>query len=133
MKKIKRRLMLAKDDYDIIMSYVRKRPASVTFNRRDAEELEGELKRAKVVDKEDLPGDVVRLNSTVTIKEEKENKIMELMVVIPEKADIRQKRISVMSPVGTALIGFGKGHKVKWRVPAGNKTFTIMEVQNLYA
>ena len=132
MQKIKGRLMLAKEDYDIIMSYLRRGLRTITFNRRDAEELEGELKRAKVVAKEKLPDDVVRLNSTVTIKEEKENKVMEVMVVVPEKADIRQKKISIMSPIGTALIGFAKGHQVKWKVPAGNKTFTIMEVQNQY-
>jgi regulator of nucleoside diphosphate kinase len=75
---------------------------------------------------------VVRLNSTVVIREEKENKVMELTVVTPEKANIKQKLISVMSPIGTALIGFRKGQQIKWKVPAGKKTFTIMEVQNQY-
>jgi regulator of nucleoside diphosphate kinase len=132
MQKIKTRLVLSKNDYDIIMSYLKRSLATITFNRRDAEELENELKKAKIVDNDDVPEDVVRLNSTVTIKEEKENKVMEVMVVTPEKADIKQKKISIMSPIGTALIGFGKGQQVKWRVPAGNKTFTIMEVQHQY-
>jgi regulator of nucleoside diphosphate kinase len=52
------------------------------------------------------------------------------MLVAPDKADIKEKRISVMSPIGTALIGFRKGQKVKWQVPAGKKTFTILEVIN---
>jgi regulator of nucleoside diphosphate kinase len=132
MQKTKSRLMLARQDYDIIMSYIRRRLSTVTFNGHDAEELESELKRAKVVDKEELPGDVVRLNSKVTIKEEKENKVMELTVVTPEKANIKQRLISIMSPIGTALIGFRKGQQVKWKVPAGKKTFTIVEVQNQY-
>ena len=132
MQRTKNRLMLAKEDYAIIMSYVRNGLPTITFNRQDAEELETELKNAKVVTKDKLPEDVVRLNSTVTIKEEKENKVMQLMVVTPEKADIKQKKISIMSPIGTALIGFRKGQQVKWKVPAGKKTFTIMEVQNLY-
>ena len=132
MQKIKTRLVLSKNDYDIIMSYLKRSLATITFNRRDAEELENELKKAKIVDNDDVPEDVVRLNSTVTIKEEKENKVMEVMVVTPEKADIKQKKISIMSPIGTALIGFGKGQQVKWKVPAGNKTFTIMEVQYQY-
>lgn len=132
MQKIKNPLLLAKDDYDIIMHYVRRGLPTVTFNRQDAEELESELKKAKVVNKEELPDDVVRLNSKVTIKEEKENKIMELTVVTPEKANIKQRFISIMSPIGTALIGFRKGQQVKWKVPSGKKTFTIMEVRNLY-
>ena len=132
MQKTRNRLLLTKDDYNIIMSYIRRGLPTITFNRQDAEELEIELKKAKVVDKEELPSDVVRLNSTVTIKEEKENKVMELTVVTPEKANIKQRLISIMSPIGTALIGFRKGQQVKWKVPAGKKTFTIMDVQNLY-
>jgi regulator of nucleoside diphosphate kinase len=132
MQKTRNRLLLTKDDYNIIMSYIRRGLPTITFNRHDAEELEIELKKAKVVDKEELPSDVVRLNSIVTIKEEKENKVMELTVVTPEKANIKQRLISIMSPIGTALIGFRKGQQVKWKVPAGKKTFTIMDVQNLY-
>lgn len=132
MQKTNNRLVLAKQDYEVIMSYIRRGLPTITFNRQDAEELESELKKAKVVDKEDLPDDVVRLNSKVTIKEEKENKIMELTVVTPEKANIKQRLISIMSPIGTALIGFRKGQQVRWKVPSGKKTFTIMDVQNLY-
>jgi regulator of nucleoside diphosphate kinase len=133
MRKTRNRLLLTKDDYNIIMSYIRRGLPTITFNRHDAEELEIELKKAKVVDKEELPSDVVRLNSIVTIKEEKENKVMELTVVTPEKANIKQRLISIMSPIGTALIGFRKGQQVKWKVPAGKKTFTIMDVQNSMA
>lgn len=132
MQKTRNKLLLAKEDYSIIMSYIKKGLPTITFNRHDAEELEIELKKAEVVDKEKMPDDVVRLNSTVIIREEKENKIIELTVVTPEKANIKQRLISIMSPIGTALIGFRKGQKVKWKVPAGKKTFTIMDVQNLY-
>jgi regulator of nucleoside diphosphate kinase len=100
------------------------------FDRHDAKELEAELKRATLVNNEDLPLDVVRLNSRVTIKEEKANTIMELMVVTPEKADIKQRKISILSPIGTALIGYKKGRKISWQVPAGKKIFTILDVRS---
>ena len=132
MEKTKSRLVLAKDDYEIIMSYIKRGLPTITFNRQDAEELEMELKKAKLVHKDELPEDIVRLNSTVTIKEEKENKIIELTVVTPERANIKRRLISIMSPIGTALIGFRKGQQVKWKVPAGKKTFTIMDVQNQF-
>ena len=132
MQKTNKKLLLTKNDYNTIMSYVRKGLSAITFNRKDAEELERELKNAKLVNREDLPADVVRLNSTVVIREEKENKLLELTLVTPEKANIKQRLISIMSPIGTALIGFRKGQQVKWKVPAGKKTFTILEVQNLY-
>ena len=47
-----------------------------------------------------MPNDVVRLNSTVVIREEKENKVMELTVVTPEKANIKQKLISICLLLG---------------------------------
>ena len=130
MQKTKNRLIIAKQDYDIIMSYVKR--GFLRTTKQDAENLESELKKAKVVQNEELPEDVVRLNSTVTIKEEMDNKVMELTVVTPEKANIKNRLISIMSPVGTALIGFRKGQKVKWKVPAGKKTFTIVNVQNQF-
>lgn len=128
MQKTKVQLVLTKNDYEIIMMNLKGSSGKATFNRRDAEELEAELKKAKLVSNEELPGDVVRLNSNVTIKDEKENKIMELTIVTPEKADIKQRKISIMSPIGTALIGYSKGKKLSWQVPAGRKTFTILNV-----
>lgn len=130
MQGIKDQLILQKDDYEIIMFHLKGGIGRNTFNRQNAEELEAELKKAKLVPKEELPEDVVRLNSKVIIREEKEKKVMEVMLVTPEKADIKQRKISIMSPIGTALIGFRKGNRVKWNVPSGNKTFMIMDVNN---
>lgn len=130
MQKTTMQLMLSKKDYEIIMLSLKSSKWKATFNQHDAEELEAELKKAKVVGNDELPGDVVCLNSQVTIKDEKANKMMELTVVTPEKADIKQRRISIMSPIGIALIGYPKGEKVSWQVPAGRKTFTIMDVRH---
>ena len=132
MQKTKTRLILSKEDYDIIMSYIKRGFARISFSKQDSEELETELKNAKVVQNKELPEDVVRLNSTVTIKEENDNKVMELTVVTPEKVNTKKRLISILSPVGLALIGFRKGQQVKWKVPAGKKTFTIMNVQNQF-
>lgn len=131
MQKVKEQVVLAKDDHEIIVGYLKLGLASNTFSRQEAESLEMELKKAKLVNKEVLPDDVVRLNSLVTIKDEIKGKVMELMVVSPGLADIKQRKISVMSPIGTALIGFRKGNKISWKVPSGRATFQILDVKNL--
>ena len=131
MQTVKEQLILAKDDHEVIVGHLKLGLASKTFSREEAESLEIELKKAKLVDKDVLPDDVVRLNSTVTIKDEKKGKVMELTVVTPEQADIKLRKISVMSPIGTALIGFRKGNKISWKVPSGSNTFQILEVKNL--
>ena len=130
MENSRNRLVLLKDDYKLLNSYLNGLYGKSAFDRRNAEELTTELKRAKLVSKGAFPRDVVRLNSTVKIKADGKDEIMELMLVTPDKADIKQKKISIMAPIGTALIGFKQGQKVKWQVPAGTKTFTIMEVIN---
>ena len=101
-----------------------------TFDRNNAEEMQAELNKAKLVNSDNFPADVVRLNSKVKIKDEIEGKAFELTLVTPERANIKQKKVSIMSPVGTALIGYRKGQKVQWRVPSGEKTFTILEVSH---
>jgi regulator of nucleoside diphosphate kinase len=130
MQNINKQLVLRKDDYNLLISYLTGGSKTTAFDRRNVEDLQAELNKAKLVNKDDFPPDVVRLNSTVRIKVEDKKEIMEFMLVTPDKADIKEKRISVMAPMGTALIGFRKGQKVKWDVPAGKKTFTILEVIN---
>jgi regulator of nucleoside diphosphate kinase len=131
MKKIKQQLLIEKNDYEVIKTYLQREFLTKnSFSRQDAEYLKAEILKAKIVTKEDLPHDVVRLNSIVTIEDEKEKKQMQLKVVTPEKANIKQKMISILAPMGTALIGFRKGQKVSWRMPAGKKIFTILDVAN---
>ena len=131
MKKIKEQLIIEKKDYEIIKAYLQKEYLAInSFSKQDAEYLKAEILKAKIVNKEELPADVVRLNSIVTIQDEKEKKQMQLKLVTPEKANIRQKMISILAPIGTALIGFRKGQKISWRVPAGKKVFTILDVAN---
>ena len=130
MSTIKNQLVLLKDDYKVLRSYLNGSQVRSAFDRRNAEALDSELKKAKLVSKDVFPLDVVRINSKVKIKSEDDNKIIELMIVTPDKANIREKKVSIMAPVGTALLGFRQGQKVKWDVPGGKKTFTIMEVVN---
>jgi regulator of nucleoside diphosphate kinase len=127
---MKNQLIIAKEDFETLNDYVRGAKSGREFDRKNASSLQEELKKATVVEKENLPADVVRLNSRVTVKEGTKDKLIELVLVVPEKADIKERKISVFAPIGTALIGFRQGEQVKWNVPAGSKTFTIMKVDN---
>lgn len=124
----KQPLVLRKDDYELLMAYLRDTRSRSTFNGREAEELQAELKRANVVHPEAFPADVVRVGSRVTVREG--GKTMEVVLVTPDKANIKERKVSVMAPIGAALIGFRKGQQVQWQVPAGLKTFTIEDVVN---
>lgn len=124
----KQPLVLRRDDYELLNTYLRGGFSQSAFSREEAEELQAELRKASVVDKEAFPADVVRIHSRVTVSEKE--KVMELTLVPPGQANIKERKVSVMAPIGAALLGFRKGQQVQWKVPAGWKTFTIIDVNN---
>jgi regulator of nucleoside diphosphate kinase len=130
MQKINNQLVLRLDDYKLLTAYFNNWQGNTVVERKSTQVLQEELKRARLVEKEDFPADAVRLNSRVKIKAEGREDVMELVLVMPDKADIKVKKVSVTAPVGAALIGFRQGQQVSWQVPAGKKTFTILEVRN---
>lgn len=130
MKKATHQLILRKEDFALINSYLKNERSQRTFNKQEADDLQAELTKAKIVDKKDFPKDVVGLDSIVKIQTGSNNKKMTIKIVIPEKANIKENKISIMAPIGAALIGFREGQQVKWKVPAGETTLTILEVHN---
>jgi regulator of nucleoside diphosphate kinase len=85
------------------------------------EKLESELVRAKVVPPEKMPKDAVTMNSRVVFEDETTGERREITLVYPGKADIDAGRISVLVPVGTALLGLRVGQSIDWELPGGEK------------
>jgi regulator of nucleoside diphosphate kinase len=83
-----------------------------------AQELLDELERAEIVDDKDVPGDVVRMGSTVTFKSD-DGQTRTLKLVYPADESLDQHRISVMTPVGVALIGLATGQSISWTARDG--------------
>lgn len=123
-------VILLKKDFDILNGFVKNLQGMQVNEKENFKKLYEELKKAQIVDSENFPGDVVRLNSTVVIKDIQAKREMTITVVLPQHADIKQKKVSILAPIGTALIGFRKGQKVSWEVPSGKKDFMIIEVTN---
>lgn len=92
--------------------------------------LSYELKRAIVVKDDAFPPYTIKLNSQVRIVDIETQKISEFTIVLPRYVNLAAKKISVLSPMGTALIGFRKGDEVEWKIPAGLKRFQILDVVN---
>ncbi|MBN9383335.1 MAG: GreA/GreB family elongation factor [Chitinophagaceae bacterium] len=130
MQQIKDPLILRKDDYQVLVSFLKDGRYARRIDARNITDLESELRKATLVNKDEFPDDVVRLNSKIKIKESGKENVMELILVTPDKADIKERKISVLAPIGTAVIGFKKGKTIIWEVPGGEKRFTIMEVTN---
>lgn len=123
-------VVLTKKDHAILTEYVKNLHGMQVNEKENFRKLSIELAKAKVIDGEDLSEDIVRIDSIVVIKDVETKKEMKITIVLPPLADIKQRKISVLAPIGTALIGFRKGQEVSWEVPAGKKTFIITEVDN---
>lgn len=88
-------------------------------------QLEKELERARVVDPEKIPGDVITMNSVVRIRDLESGEETDYTLVFPSDARIEENRISVLSAIGTALIGYRVGDVIEWKVPSGLKRLKV--------
>jgi len=91
--------------------------AGQEFPGRDA--LEAELARAEIVEPQDVPPTVVTMNSTVRFRVESSSKEFHLTLVYPKDADASGGTISILAPVGSALLGLSVGDEIEWPAPGG--------------
>ena len=92
------------------------------------QKLAREIYRAVKVEPEKIPSDIVTMNSVIEFTDLDNNISKELKLVYPQNADIRKGYVSVIAPIGTALLGYKKGDIIEWDVPAGKKKFQIKEI-----
>jgi regulator of nucleoside diphosphate kinase len=90
--------------------------------------LRGELQRAHIVPAGKVPPDVITMNSRVLLYDLELRETEEYTLVYPEDADITLDRISVLAPVGTAILGYRVGDVVEWYVPAGLRRLRVEAV-----
>ncbi|WP_266204988.1 nucleoside diphosphate kinase regulator [Pontibacter kalidii] len=125
-KQMTHTIYLTEKDYERLHSLVQVH--RLENNRLAVEALGRGLKRAKVVPSEEIPEDVVTMNSLIRLKEMSSLTEMELSVVYPKDADLNQRKISVLAPVGTAILGCRVGDEVEWPTPKGARTYKVMDI-----
>ncbi len=91
--------------------------------------LEDVLSRAQVIDPRRFDGTRIRFGATVTLQDEERGEEMTYQIVGDPEADIDHGRISVLAPLGRALIGKEEGDEIEFRAPAGVRHLTITEVR----
>ena len=95
-----------------------------------AKELLDEMDRAQVVEPDKVPANVVRMGSTVTFKSDDGN-TRTFKLVYPAEESLDEHRISVMTPVGAALVGLGVGQAISWTARDGrHHELTVVQVKN---
>ncbi len=104
-------LVVLLDDYSQLRGLAR--------NNELKEGLSDELDRAIVVPLERMPADVVTMHSRCIYVDESTGTAREVELVYPEEADPEQGKISVLAPIGSALLGLAVGQSIDWELPGG--------------
>lgn len=117
-------LIVSKPDYQQLMKLIEQEDSPA------AEALDIELGRAELVEENNLPTDSVSMGSVVTFTDLDSQEEKTISLVYPNEADVTTMKISILSPVGSALIGLRIGGNIDWPVPQGKvRRLKVIAVQ----
>ena len=123
---MERNLYINELDHKRLMRLIEDALNGITEQSNSLRSLQVELTRANVVNAEELPRDVVTMRSRVLIMLEDEEK--EITLVYPNEANHSTGKISILSPIGTAIIGYREDDVINWLTPGGLKRIRIKKV-----
>lgn len=101
---------------------------SYSHGRDDLQLLAKELDRAKIIEASEIPEKIVTMNTRLIFRDLDDDSTMEVTIVFPIDANINKGKISVFSPIGTALLGYSEGDTIEWKVPDGITRIRIEKV-----
>jgi regulator of nucleoside diphosphate kinase len=121
-------LIIEKKEHDLLLrSILESQLGGDKIFKSSVTKLSTELKSAKIVDNKKIPEDVIRFNSIVTICTAF-NVEKQYQIVAPEKSNILQNKISILSPMALALFGYAQDDEIVWLFPSGMSTIKIVGV-----
>ncbi|MFX1706454.1 regulator of nucleoside diphosphate kinase [Chitinophaga ginsengisegetis] len=117
----KKQIIVSLHDYEILKT--------LCYHAPGTDKLREELDRA-TVRKGKVPADVVQVNSTLKFRDERSGAIRSVQLVLPAASNLQLGKLSILSPIGTALLGYSTGDVIDWEVPAGKTQLHILDVTN---
>ncbi len=121
-------IYITKTDKDKLIALLREAQHSEYRGSVYLKMLASEIDKAQVVDSRSIPPDVITLNSTVHLVDLEANDEMVYTLVFPEDADVAQGKISVLAPIGTAMLGYRVGDTFEWDTPGGKRLISVKQV-----
>jgi transcription elongation factor GreA len=98
------------------------------LNEARLAEIEDKINRAEIIDISKLSGDTIKFGATVTLQDEDSGEKVTYTIVGDTEANLRERKISISSPIGKALIGKSKGESVDVTTPKGTRTLEVLKV-----
>ncbi len=97
--------------------------------RAEVTALRSELEGAEIVAPDEVPPDVITMNSRMQLLDLDTNERMEFTLVFPAQADIEEGKISILAPLGTAMLGYRVGDEFEWAVPYGYRRLRVTRIE----
>ncbi len=94
-------------------------------DRGDLADLMYELSRCVVVPADEIPPNVITMRSRVRLRDLDTDSTFEYTLVYPGEADFAKGKISIVAPIGTAMIGYSEGDEIEWEVPGGHRRLMV--------
>lgn len=110
-------------EYQLLRELIKRNP-------KEGQSLSDELNRAIVIKEDELNKKIIRLGSNIEFVIQKTNHKRNIQLVLPEESNLNQQKISILAPLGTALIGFSENDEVEWEMPGGKMLLKITNVSN---
>ena len=121
------RIYITGDDSKRLRRLIAGRRGANSLDHEYLDMLEQELDRAEVVEPEAIPRDVVTMNSEVRLRDMDSGETRVYRLVFPTQSRT-ENSISVLAPIGTAILGYRVGDVIEWRVPKGMRRLKVLEI-----
>src|SRR5688572_15788896 len=121
-------IYITEPDYERLSGLIEITRERNGVDREYLNKLEAELDRAEIVDPKHIPADVITMRSKVRLKDLVSHEANTYSLVFPTEADFSEGKISILAPIGTAILGFRKGDIIEWQVPSGLRKLKVEEV-----
>ncbi|MEO6848732.1 MAG: GreA/GreB family elongation factor [Chthoniobacterales bacterium] len=121
-------IQVTQADYNKLQSLIDDSSSLRYEEKSYREALSRELMKAQIKSSDEIANDVITLHSRARITDLETMEILEFTIVLPDEADVEAGCISILAPLGTALLGYSKGDMFEWNVPAGKSRFRVDEI-----
>lgn len=118
-------IYVTRADKDRLLEVIFEAESGEYRNSEYTRRLRGELQRAHVVEPEQVPPDVITMNSRAALLDQETDEREEWTLVYPEDADVGAGKISVLAPVGAAMLGYRVGDVFEWETPGGKRVLKV--------
>ncbi len=123
-----RLIRVTREDRELLERLIAARRKGFRDEKGHLDALEDDLDRAEVVEADAIPPDIVAMRSRVRVKDLCSGQEAVYTIVFPGEANVSLGRLSILAPIGTALLGYRQGDVVEWPVPGGTRRLQVAEV-----